>query len=115
VILHPQPNFMDSQPVKLFEYMAAGIPVIASDFPLWRGIIDSVRCGILVDPYDPAAIANAINYLLTHDEEAEEMGRRGRLAVEQRFNWKIEEQKLLGLYHALTSLHPQAAPVDVTC
>lgn len=98
VVLHPTPSYVVSYPVKMFEYMAAGIPVIASDFPLWRQIIETAGCGLLVNPLDPQAIAHAIEYLLTHPAEAEEMGRRGRQAVEKTYNWSREEEKLLQLY-----------------
>lgn len=102
VVLHPRPNYLDAWPVKLFEYMSAGLPVIASDFPLWREIVDGVGCGLLVNPLDPRAIAEAIQYLLTHPKEAEEMGRRGQKAVQERYNWDIEKEKLLSLYRKLT-------------
>ena len=101
VILHPEPNYVASQPVKLFEYMCAGIPVIASDFPVCREIVDQARCGILVDPRNPEEIANAIQFLLTHPEEAEEMGRRGFQAIVQRYNWANEERTLLRFYSEL--------------
>ncbi len=101
VTLHPTPNHVESQPVKLFEYMCAGLPVVASDFPLWRRIVHDAGCGLLVDPLDPAAIAAAIDRLLGDPEQAEQMGRRGRDAVEQFYNWQTEEARLLALYESL--------------
>src|SRR5207249_5036197 len=98
VVLPPLPRFQVSYPVKMFEYMAAGIPVIASDFPLWREIIGGVNCGLLVDPLDPQSISDAIQYVLTHSEEAEAMGRRGRAAAREFYNWQTEERNLLQLY-----------------
>jgi glycosyltransferase involved in cell wall biosynthesis len=103
VLFYPEPNHVYAGPNKMFEYMAAGIPVIASDFPLWREIVEGAGCGRLVDPLDPRAIADAIEYLLSHPEEAEAMGRNGRRAVEERYNWKNEEKKLLALYKELLS------------
>jgi glycosyltransferase involved in cell wall biosynthesis len=98
VTLHPTINYLDALPVKMFEYMCAGIPVIASDFPLWREIIAGNDCGLLVDPMNPKAIAEAIDYLVTHPQEAQRMGANGRRAVDERYNWAVEEQKLLVFY-----------------
>jgi glycosyltransferase involved in cell wall biosynthesis len=101
VPFHPVPNLINSWPTKLFEYMCAGIPVVASDFPLWREIIEKAKCGLLVDPLKPVQLAGAIEYLLTHAKEAEEMGRNGRAAVHRLFSWKSEERKLVDLYRAI--------------
>lgn len=101
VTLHPIVNYIDALPVKMFEYMAAGVPVIASNFPLWREIVEGNECGICVDPLDPKAIAQAIDYLATHPDEAERMGRNGQRAVAMKYNWGIEERKLLELYATL--------------
>ena len=101
VLYHPVPNHINAQPNKLFEYMAAGIPVIASDFPLWRALLREASCGLLVDPLDPKAIARAIEWILANPAEAEAMGNNGRKAVELKYNWLSEERKLLGLYRRL--------------
>lgn len=101
VTLHPVINYLDALPVKMFEYMAAGIPVIASNFPVWNAIVDGAQCGLCVDPLDPKAIGEAVQYLLDYPEEAEKMGKNGRLAVEEKYNWLIEEQKLLKIYEGL--------------
>lgn len=101
VTLHPVINYLDSLPVKMFEYMATGLPVIASDFPLWKEIIVGNQCGLCVDPLDPQAIAQAIDYLVTHPAEAEQMGRNGQKAVHEKYNWDIEEAKLLEFYQQI--------------
>ena len=101
VTLHPVINYLDALPIKMFEYMAAGIPVIASDFPLWREIVLGNQCGLCVDPMDPDDIAHAIDYLVLHPEEARQMGENGRRAVLERYNWAAEEAKLLAYYKNL--------------
>jgi len=101
VTLHPIINYLDSLPVKMFEYMAAGLPVIASDFPLWKQIIGEHQCGITVNPLSPDEIAKAINCILSNPAEAKKMGENGKKAVVEKFNWKNEEFKLIELYKKL--------------
>lgn len=103
VTLHPLVNYLDALPVKMFEYMAAGVPVIASNFPLWKEIVNASDCGLCVDPLEPQDIAQAIEYLVQHPEEAEKMGGNGRKAVLERFNWDIEEKKLVEFYKELSA------------
>ena len=83
---------------KLFEEMMAGLPVICTDFALWRELVEHWQCGICVDPEDPEALAAALRRLAEHPEEARRMGENGRRAVEEAFNWEGEERKLLALY-----------------
>ena len=101
VVLHPTSSYPDAYPVKMFEYMAAGLPVIASDFPLWREIVEGAGCGLLVDPRKPEEIARAMEWILDNPEEAQAMGRRGREAVESTYNWEPEGAKLRELYASL--------------
>ncbi|MDB9753521.1 glycosyltransferase family 4 protein [Oceanospirillaceae bacterium] len=100
----PEPNHIDAQPNKMFEYMSAGVPVIGSDFPLWKDIIEGSECGLCVDPGNSEAIAEAIDYLVTHPLKAERMGRNGQKAVNDKYNWAIEELKLFKFYKSLESL-----------
>ena len=97
----PEPNHINAQPNKMFEYMSAGLPVIASNFLLWREIIEGNQCGICVDPLNPKAIGDAMQYLMDNPQKAEQMGKNGRKAVEQKYNWSMEEKKLLTLYKNL--------------
>ncbi|MBL4754603.1 MAG: glycosyltransferase family 4 protein [Flavobacteriales bacterium] len=98
VIFLPEPNHINAQPNKMFEYMSAGLPVIGSDFPLWREIIEGNQCGLCIDPTDPQAIADAIQYITTHPDEALNMGRNGRKAVIEKYNWNKEAVKLMSMY-----------------
>jgi glycosyltransferase involved in cell wall biosynthesis len=98
LLLHPKVNYLASLPTNLFEYMAAGLPVIASDFPQWRAIIEEEKCGLMVDPLDPQAIAGAMQYILMHPQEAEAMGERDQRAVQQKYNWEAESRILIDFY-----------------
>lgn len=98
VVLKPIEHETLTLPIKLFEYMAAGVPVISSDFPLWREIVENVGCGLLVDPMRPDEIAEAIQWIIDNPESAEEMGARGRKAVVDQFNWGQEAKQLFQLY-----------------
>jgi glycosyltransferase involved in cell wall biosynthesis len=81
--------------------MAAGLPVIVSTIPAWRRLVEENGCGLAVDPLDARAIAGAIEHLVRNPREAEEMGVRGRIAIEARFNWRPEADELLRLYRSL--------------
>lgn len=101
VVLHPTKSYLDSLPVKMFEYMSAGVAVIASDFPLWSSIINTEKCGICVDPLLPSSIANAIDYLSENPDKAMEMGKNGRKAIINKYNWENEKEVLLSFYSSI--------------
>lgn len=84
--------------------MAAGLPYICSDFPAWRKLTESIDAGIVINPKNPEELTRAVNYLLNHLEKAEEMGRKGRQAVMERFTWKAESLKLQKLYEIFTEV-----------
>src|SRR6185503_19824106 len=109
---------------KMFEYMAAGLQLVVSDFPAWRRIVDDAGCGLLVDPLDARAIARAIERLLRHPAEAEAMGRRGRAAILAGENWETESETLVRVYReiarhaatakALAPSDPRRGPSEAT-
>jgi glycosyltransferase involved in cell wall biosynthesis len=86
---------------KMFEYMMAGLPVVCSDFPAWKSLVEELGCGIAVDPASPDQALEAIEYLRRQPQAARAMGERGRRAVCARFNWDSERRKLLALYSRL--------------
>lgn len=91
----------DALPTKMFEYFAAGVPVVASDFPLWRSIIAGNACGLLVDPNSPAAVAQALR---TYDESPEllaEHSQNARKLAVTALNWAPEAERLVHAYRAL--------------
>ena len=90
-------------PNKLFDYMGAGIPVVASDFCEIRKIVMRCKCGLLVDPTQPSQIAEAISELISNDELATTMGKEGRRAILETYNWESEEGNLLAVYRKLLS------------
>lgn len=100
-VLQPTPAHLVLESVKIFEYMAAGIPVIASDFPLFRNIIEKESCGVLVDPTSPQKISEALEWLFNNKDEARQMGLNGRAAIEAKYNWEIEKNELLAFYSKL--------------
>ena len=86
---------------KLFLYMRAGLPIVASNFPGIRSIVEEAKCGILVDPTNVKEIANAIIMLLENPELAEQLGENGRKAVIEKYNWELEKEKIIGAYEQL--------------
>ena len=101
IVYHPEPNIISGQPNKLFEYMSAGIPVISSDFPLWRSIVEKNNCGLLVNPLSNDDIKKAIEKIINYADIRKEMGVNGRAAVLKHYDWGNESKNLIGLYSSL--------------
>jgi glycosyltransferase involved in cell wall biosynthesis len=97
-LLKPVGDYADSYPTKLFEYMALGLPVITSDFPLYQSVVENHQCGFCVDPVDVATVLQHINWLTAHPQGAKQLGENGFMAVSVMFNWETEAKKLLELY-----------------
>ena len=86
---------------KLFEYMLAGLPVICTDFILWKEVVEENECGICVNPNNVNEITDAINYLIKNPDIAIKMGENGRRMVQKKYSWEFEEKKLLEIYRSL--------------
>lgn len=100
-------NYRYSLPNKLFQYLAAGLPVVASDFPQVRDVVAGADAGLLVDTSRPSAIAAAIRELLADPARRAAMGTRGRAAVTDRFNWATSATALLGVYDTVVTGRPR--------
>ncbi len=98
LLLHPVPNHLIGLNTKIFEYLAAGLLIIASDMPHYKEIIEMNNCGFCINPFDTDVITEKVRYLINNDQVAEEMGLNGRRAIEQYYNWENEEKKLIELY-----------------
>jgi len=86
---------------KLFEYLLMGLPVVCTDFDLWKEIIEKENCGICINPYQIEEIKQSIIQLISNPELAQQMGQNGQRAVIEKYNWKTEEAKLLSLYEKI--------------
>lgn len=99
----PAPNHIESQPNKMFEYMSSGLPLVCSNFPLWREIVEGNDCGLCIDPSSKNEVASAIKYLVENPEVADRMGSNGRKAVLAKYNWAVESKKLVSFYKEIFS------------
>ncbi|MCU4733697.1 glycosyltransferase family 4 protein [Bacillus cereus] len=104
-LLYPQPNFINSLATKLFEYMAAGLPSIMSNFPDWKALRIETNCGITVNPYSNFDIANAAEVLMNNPQLCKRLSDSGKKASEEFYNWERESKKLIQLYKQLLELN----------
>ncbi len=84
---------------KIFEYMEAGLPVICTDFELWKMVVDKYKCGICVEPNNQVQLENAIRYLIEFKEQAFQMGQNGRNAIINEYNWATQESLYVKIFN----------------
>lgn len=97
-ILNPTKNYFESYPTKIFEYMAIGLPVVTSNFPLYRDVIEANECGICVDPGNPEQIAAEISKLLKDPERRQRYAENGRRVVKSKYSWEVQKKELEAAY-----------------
>lgn len=100
-LLKPTANYIHSQPIKMYEYMAAGIPFVCSNFPMWEQVVEKTGAGICVDVENISDIQSKIVTLLNDRTLAQKMGKNGRSAVESEYNWEAEGAKLIDFYQKM--------------
>lgn len=92
-------------PNRVYEYMFSGIPIIVSDYPELRNIVERAHCGLIVSSEDPKDMAKAFEYLLRNPEEAKKMGQNGRKAIFEDFGYHIDLKNTIQFYRQLLNSH----------
>ena len=101
-LLSSEPHLAVSLPTKVYEYAAAGLPVIVSrSNRTIANLINETSCGLIVDETSSRAISNAICELLDDPLAAYEMGQRGAAAVRDRYQWANEAALLVAIHRRL--------------
>ena len=104
-LLYPTPNYYNSYPTKIFDYMNSAIPIIASDFGYSKRIIEESKCGISIDIYNDALLFNSIKTLLEDSDKCKRLGKNGYDYMVNNYNWLSEEKKIISIYSNLLSEH----------
>jgi glycosyltransferase involved in cell wall biosynthesis len=99
--LYHKPNYLTSLPIKAFEYMASGLPIIMSDFPYWIATFN--ECALFVNPLDPAEIKNKIEMILSDNNMRNKLAEAGKKLVLEKYTWEEESKTLVEQYQKLTA------------
>lgn len=100
VTLYPEKNYLNSLPIKAFEYMACSKPMVMSNIPYWESMF--IGSALFVNPTQPNEIAEKIEFLIDNEAIARELGEMGKKEVDTKFSWEVESQKLINLYQSLS-------------
>ena len=100
-LLMPEPRYVAALPVKLFEYMAAGLPVVASQFPQISKVVQDSVCGMVIDPLQPSQAVERIAQWWREPLSARQAGENGRQAILNTYNWEHLAGQVDRLYHSL--------------
>jgi glycosyltransferase involved in cell wall biosynthesis len=95
------PHYFEKELTKFFEYMAVGLPIIASNFPVWKKLIEDNGVGICIDISNPNEFFTAIEYLKNNPDEVESMSKNGKNLVCIEYNWESEFEKMLNFYKVI--------------
>ena len=88
---------------KLFHYMAGSRPIVASDLPEQRGVIQRAGCGLLYRPGDAASLAQCVWQLYEDPVRRNDLGSSGREAVERLFSWRSGSKELVDAVRKLSA------------
>ncbi len=99
--LYAEKNYLNSLPIKAFEYMASGIPLIMSDFPYWKKEFNNFA--LFVDPKNPTEIKSQIELLLSDKTFREKLGAKGKQTVLEQYSWESESKQLVNMYQHILS------------
>ena len=101
VTLHPTPSYKEAYPIKMFEYLAAGCAVVASDFPLYKSLLFGSKCAHFVDPQDTSEIAHVLQELTADPQQTLAMAKAARSCFEEKYSWENEVKTLHEFYLSL--------------
>ncbi|MCF7955127.1 MAG: glycosyltransferase family 4 protein [Phycisphaerae bacterium] len=100
-LLRPYPNYLKSLATKILEYMMGQTAVLSSDFDCWRRYVEGEKSGMMVDPENLDQVTDTCLKMLSDPQQLEQMGKRGREAVREKYNWNTEFNELLKCYDDL--------------
>jgi glycosyltransferase involved in cell wall biosynthesis len=93
-ILKPLDLYKTTYPNKVFDYMAAGKPVLLAIDGVIREVVENASAGMFIRPGDPEDLAEKVKYLRNHPTEAAQMGKNGREYILSNFNRSLISEKL---------------------